>query len=284
MKALPDKNYILWLTILLVIVAVIAINRIGFHKPVPGFNQKAVQSLQQEIEPVTPFNQQDLIFEPTTAADFKRDSIKESKYGSKNPLYFRVLFGKEGTNPMLGVVDESEGTGDGYDVFYIDENMNGDLTDDTARKFPRRERGSRAGELDPKFEFWGPFDGQEKVKYAINIYSLASRYSKSVKGNEYYFFSYLDINEWHYFFINGKMKLYSSVDEAMKGTPVVLGGECKWQISSRTQEGKSLISAGLKDRNGCTLRLVRRNGQMVSPTLSLLKDGKVEAEEKMKFG
>jgi len=282
MKALPDKNYILWLTILLAVVAVIAINRIGFQRPVSGFNQKAVQSLPQGDEPA--FNQQDSNFQSTTAADFNRESIKEPRYYSKNPLYFRVLFGKEAANPMLGVVDESKGTGDGYDVAYIDENMNGDLTDDIAKKFNRYESGSRAGELDPRFEFPGPFKGQEGAKYTIDIYSLLPRYSKSVKDNEYYFFSYLYIKEWHYFFINGKINLYSSIDEALKGTPVLLGGECRWEISSRNQEGKSLISAGLKDRNGCTLRAVRRNSQMVSPVLSLIKDGKVEAEEKMKFG
>ena len=185
---------------------------------------------------------------------------------------------------MLGVVDESGGSGNGYDAAYIDENMNGDLTDDTVRKFSRYESGSRAGELEPKFEFKGPFEGQERAKYAINIYSLAPRYSKFVKTNEYSFFSYLDTKEWSYFFINGKIKLYSSIDEALKGTPVLLGGECRWQISSRIRDGKSLISAGLKDINGCTLRSLRRNGQMVSPVLTLIKDGKVETEEKMKFG
>jgi len=286
MKALSGKDRIMWLLIFIAVVSVIVRYgiKVGFHRPVPGFNQKAIQSLQQETEPAGPFNQQDSIYEPSTAADFKRESIKEPRYRSKHPLYFRVLFGKEAANPMLGVVDETGGTGDGYDVVYIDENMNGDFTDDTVRKFSQRESGSRAGELEPKFEFWGPFDGKDKAKYAINIYSLAPRYSKSVKDNEYYFFSYLDIKEWNYFFINGKINLFSSIDEALKGTPVLLGGECKWQISSRIKDGKSLISAGLKDINGCTLRSLRRNGQMLSPTLTLIKNGKVETEEKMKFG
>jgi hypothetical protein len=280
MIILPDKDRIPWLLLLIVFIAIILLDRVGFHRPVPGFNEKAIQSLI----PTSPFAQQDLDFQQTTAADFKRNSIKEPLYGSKNPLYFRVLFGKEAAHPMLGVVDESKGTGAGYDMAYIDENMNGDLTDDIAKKFSRRESGSQAGELEPKFEFWGPFDGQDKAKYAINIYSLTSRFSESVKGNEYYFFSYLDFKEWHYFFVNGKIKLFSSIEEAMKGTPILLEGECRWQISSRIQEEKSLVSAGLKDRNGCTLRVVTQSGQMLSPSLTLLKNGKVEAEEKMKFG
>lgn len=284
MKALPDKDRIMWLVALIAIIVGILFCRIGFHRSVPGFNQKAVQSLLQELEPAEPFSQEDLIFKPTTAADFKRESIMEPRYDSKNPLYFRVLFGKDAANLMLGVVDESHGTGVGYDVVYIDENMNGDLTDDTAKKFSRRENGSRAGELEPKFEFWGPFDGRDKAKYAINIYTLTPKFIESAKENEYYFFSYLDFKEWHYFFINGKIKLFPSLEEALKGTSVLLGGECRWQLSSRVQDGKPLISAGLKDRNGCTLRAVTQGGQMLLPSLTLLKDGKAKVEEKMKFG
>jgi len=38
---------------------------------------------------------------------------------------------------MLGIIDESGGTGAGYDVAYVDENTNGDLMDDAAKEFPR---------------------------------------------------------------------------------------------------------------------------------------------------
>jgi len=185
---------------------------------------------------------------------------------------------------MLGVIDESGGTDAGYDIAYVDENMNGDLTDDSARKFAKVESGSRAGELSPRFEFDGPFESEGRAKYTLNIYSLAPRYRRNIQGNEYHFFWYLDVKEWNYFFINGKMKLFSNAADALKDTPVCLGSECKWEISSRIQNSKSLVSAGLKDINGCTLRIVRQAGKTVSPTLTLIKDGKVETEEKMKFG
>jgi len=245
MKVLPDKNNIPWLLMLIAVFATIVIYRVGFHTPIPAFNEEA---------------------------------------GSERPLYFCVVFGKEGKNPMLGVVDESGGTDAGYDVAYVDENMNGDLTDDSARKFPRRESGSRAGELEPRFDFRGPFEGEGSARYSLNIYSLTPRFSESIKGNEYYFFWYLDVKEWSYFFISGKMKLFSSAADALKGTPVLLGGQCKWEISSRIRDGKSLVSAGLKDINGCTLRIVSQEGKTVSPTLTLIKDGKVETEDKMQFG
>lgn len=296
MKALPDKNRILWLLMLIAVVAAIVIYRVGFHIPVPGYNEEAVKSLLEnsrpqetetkpdKAEPAASVDPPESVIEPSYAADLTRELSKEPRYGSERPLYFRVVFGKEGKNPMLGVVDESGGTGAGYDMAYVDENMNGDLTDDSARKFPRVESGSRAGELEPRFEFKGPFEEEGSAKYALNIYLLTYKNRSSLQENEYYFFWYLDVKEWNYFFINGKMKLFSSAADALKGTPVHLGGECKWEISSRIQDSKSLVSAGLKDRNGCTLRIVRQEGQTVSPTLTLIKDGKVETEQKMKFG
>jgi len=295
MKALQDKNRILWLLLLIAVLLAIAIYRIGFHIPVPGFNEEAVTSLekryQQEVEtkpngtePAASVDPPESVFQPSHAVDLRRELPKEPRYGSERPLYFRVVFGKEGKNPMLGVVDESGGTGAGYDVAYVDENMNGDLTDDAAREFPRRERGSRAGELEPRFEFKGPFEREVSAKYTLNIYSLAQKTRRSTQGNDYYFFWYLNIKEWNYFFINGKMKLFSSAADALKGTPVHLGGECKWEISSRIRDSKSLVSAGLKDRNGCTLRVVRRASETVSPTLTLIQDGKVKTEQKMEFG
>jgi hypothetical protein len=292
MKFLPDKNNIPWLWMLIAVVAAIVIYRVGFHTPVPGFNEEALKSLglqetgtkPNKAEPPASVDPPESVIEPSYAVDLTRDPLKEPRYGSKRPLYFCVVFGKEGKNPMLGVVDESGGTDAGYDVAYVDENMNGDLTDDAARKFARVESGSRAGELTPRFDFKGPFEGEGNAKYSLNIYSLTPRYRGRIKGNEYYFFWYLDVKEWSYFFINGKIKLFSSAADALQGAPVHLGGQCKWEISSRIRDSKPLVSAGLKDSNGCTLRIVRQEGKTVSPTLTLIKDDKIETEEKMKFG
>jgi preprotein translocase subunit SecY len=43
MKVLPIRRYLLWAA--LAVVVVIVIYRIGFHRPVPGFNEEAVRSL-----------------------------------------------------------------------------------------------------------------------------------------------------------------------------------------------------------------------------------------------
>ena len=295
MKVLQDKNRILLVLMLIAVVVVIVIYRMGFLFSVPGFNEEAVKSLeisrqqeaetkQNQAEPAASVNSPESVFQPSHAADLRGGLSKEPQYGSEHPLYFRVVFGIEGKNSMLGVIDESAGTGAGYDVAYVDENMNGDLTDEAVKKFPLRKRGSRAGELEPRFEFAGPFKGEEKAKYTLYTYSLTRKTYSSAPGNDYSFHWILDIKEWNYFFINGRMALFSNVADALKGKPVRLGGQCQWKISSGTKDGKAMVSAGLKDGNGCTLRIVRRERETVSPTLTLIQDGKVRTEEKMKFG
>ncbi len=66
--------------------------------------------------------------------DGKVDRYPESK--SDNPLYGTFQIGasqedREGGFHYAFAVDESEGTGKGYDRMYIDVNLNGDLTDDS---------------------------------------------------------------------------------------------------------------------------------------------------------
>ncbi len=219
---------------------------------------------------------------PLTEADLSRESPQD---GSKDPLYFRVVFGDDDANSMLGKV-EASGAGTGYDVAYMDENNNGDLMDDLAKPFPRIEHGSRSGQLDPRIEFSGLLKGAETATYRLSIYSLTRGSKANTGAGDYYYHWNLDSDQWHYFFINGKMRLSASVVEARKAPPVRLGGPCKWDIRTSSKDGTAMVSAGLKDENGCTLRVVSQDGdgKDITPRLSLTKDGKIELEQAMEFG
>jgi hypothetical protein len=290
MKTLQDKDVVLWLVALLVVISAIAIYRVGFHIPVPAFNKEAMKSLelksseaQTKPAEAKPTRSPESTIQPPQTADLKRELPTEDRFRSERPLYFRVVFGEQGNNSMLGMLDETGGTGAGYNLVYVDENRNGDLADDAAKKFPTFERGSGARKTDnPRFDFSGPFKNKASAKYTLNILSLP-RSSHSAPG-DYPFFWTLDTDGWNYFFIFGKMRLSSNAADALAGPPVRLAGPCKWQISSKRKSGKAVVSAGLKDENGCTLRSVRNSRSTRSPRLSLIKDGKVKAEERMKFG
>ena len=222
MKFHRGKNQILWAFVLIVALVGILIYRTGFHRPVSGFDEAKMKA--NKAEPSASMNTLELVLQPSVPIEHTWELQKEPQYGSEKPLYFCVVLGEDGKKSMLGAVDESGGTDTGYDVAYIDENMNGDLTDEGVRKFSRYERGSRAGEMQPQFEFSGPFKGEEKARYTLDIYSLTRKNFTRRPGNEYYFHWLLDTRSWHYFFINGRMKLFSNAADAMKDKPVRLGG------------------------------------------------------------
>jgi hypothetical protein len=290
MKTRKGKINALWLVALIAVVAAIAIYQIGFHKPVPGFDKEAVKSLtdqkpqevqsQPKEEPSA--GPQEPASQTPQAADLKPEQVKDRQLRSGNPLYFRVVFGEEGDTSTLGVLDESGGTASGYDVAYVDENRNGDLTDDAAKKFAKYDRGSRAGQINPTFNFIGPLKDKASVKYSLNIYTLNQKTHADTEDK--YFFWTLDTDEWNYLFIGAKMKLSSSAADALTGPPVRLASQCHWEINSRIRNGKPTISAGLKDENGCTLRIVRKAGKTISPKLTLIQDGKTKEEKDMTFG
>ncbi|MDP2895803.1 MAG: hypothetical protein Q8Q12_04500 [bacterium] len=223
-------------------------------------------------------------------ADAESRLPKEPKLASERPLYFRALLGKEGKASMLGVLDESGGTGTGYNIAYVDENMDNDLTNDTPKKFPVADvpASSSSGRVatgpEPRFDFKGPLREKETAEYTLNIYALRNTTPVTNPQDKYYFFWYLRTEQWNYFFINGQMSLYSKAADALKGAPVRLGGTCKWEITGGIREKDALVSAGLKDENGCTLRIVNGETENPSPELTLIKNGKTLAQEKMSFG
>jgi hypothetical protein len=72
-----------------------------------------------------------------TTGQFLRPSVRpeeklstEPKYLSKTPVYVVAAFGNDMDNKYTIVLDESKGTGRGYDVLYVDSNNNENLTDD----------------------------------------------------------------------------------------------------------------------------------------------------------
>jgi hypothetical protein len=297
MKDPRQKSGIQWLLMAFAVIAVVLVIRAvgrNLATEIPGEAMASTEiEIQKEANPAPIETEKDdlaAFYEPvaelTDVAKPNRKTPKLPNFKSEKPLYFRLVFGEKGANPMLGAFDESSGTGTGYSVAYVDENNNGDLSDDPAKAFPRYESGSRKGQLNPRFEFKGPFKGKTNAKYTLYSYSLTRtrRVRAGENTNDYYFFWYLDTEPWSYMFINGKMRLSPSIAEAMTAPPVRLAGTCKWDISAKRSKGKAMVSAGLKDENGCTLRLLRRSGKTLSPRLSLIKDGKTILEESMKFG
>ena len=277
MKTPQGRNRIGLLLTACAVIAAIVVYVVAFHGPAPGDDKEAVASRVDGPQPMTetmpsdaePAGPAERAVQPPKVADPGREPPEERQYASEHPLYFRAVFGQDGTNSMLGALDESAGTGTGHNVAYVDENMNGTLADDDAKELAR-------------LRFNGPLKDEANANYTLDIYPLA-RETRTGPG-DYYFVWFLHTAEWNYFFINGKIKLFSSAADALRGPPVRLGGQCKWEISSVRKGGRAVVSAALKDSNGCTLRWVMLSGRRLSPRLTLVRDGKVETEKYLEFG
>ena len=69
--------------------------------------------------------------------------VKEPAYRSERPLYLALELGDAKDRFISGVLDESAGTGSGYDTLYLDANHNGDLTDDAPVKLEIKKERNR---------------------------------------------------------------------------------------------------------------------------------------------
>jgi hypothetical protein len=224
--------------------------------------------------------------------EHKAVTPKEPPYRSEHPLYFRLAFGPNQERSMLGVLDEAEGTGKGYNVAYVDENMNNDLTDDVPKK-PLRKEGSLSGRFgnSAEFEIAGPLGEKESGVYTVYLLMMhpsppsppGTKGASAAVQSASLWWS-LKAGGWNYMFINGVAEFYSTASEAVKGKPILLAGGCKWEVASRTENERIVVSAGLKDENGCTLRILSGPHGNPVPALTLTKDDQKIFEQKMAFG
>jgi len=210
--------------------------------------------------------------------------VKEPKYGSAKPMYLNIVFGED-PKGMLMVIDESKGTGKGYDRAYFDESMEGDLTNDAPKPFAMRQGSS----LGPSFTISGPcpYKKDSKATYELTLYSLNKMNSKTVKATDNnYWCTMTDDQKWSFFFINGSFNLYPSAAAAIGGKPLVLAGKCHWDLTAKQAGAEVSLSVGLKDTNGCTLRSVTSPNGAITPLITVFdKAGKeIVRNQKLGFG
>jgi len=224
-------------------------------------------------------------------------SAKNPKLASAKALYLSAVFGQDASRKMLIVVDESKGTGKGYDQAYVDENLDGDLTNDAPKAFQTVGSGEKKTTV-PRFSFKGPGPGKDAAAatYELYLYMLRATTGKSTAtkvaapaASQRFMYWLKNPGGWDYLFISGSVQTYPSSAEALAGKPIHLGGPCTWSVNlaAAKEDGQTSVSVGCKDTNGCTLRSVTAAGKASpTPTLTLLdKSGKELVPAKtMAFG
>jgi len=106
----------------------------------------------------------------------RRILANEPDFASDKPLWFALELGNGKNRLIAAVLDESKGTGTGYDTLYLDANNNGDLTDDKPIKVTKGKSDdprSTALECEPvtvKVLYHDGSDRQLRVKLAMQCY------------------------------------------------------------------------------------------------------------------
>jgi hypothetical protein len=212
-----------------------------------------------------------LLLAPTALAD------EAPQPTSENAIYLRLMVGIETPKLVTGFMDESKGTGTGYDIALLD--LDGDGSPETRQVFgtyqvPRTERTAP----DPKIRIT-----HEDCEFVLDL-----RYSRftPVKGvaATYIRWSVTKGSGFYAWFINGRVNFFTSAEEAAKADPIKMGPPFHFETGTRTRGREGLVTIGLKDANGCTLRLARKDGKQVAPQIKLMQDGEEVYQTQASYG
>jgi hypothetical protein len=221
---------------------------------------------------------------------------------SENPLRYRIQLGADEKSPkMLVVLDESQGTGKGYDIAIADANLNGKLDDEkpVAQETPVQESYARIS-----VSAVAPFrEVDSKAKYECAFYVM-----KKIKGQKEPSVSVIDSitlqkdgKEWNYMLLPGpKAIAVDPKDAGLKtltlGTPLSMTVTVDQttvtpeESTEKTKSEKSgpgiAISSTIKDEVGQTLRRIQIGKQKeVKPHLVLKSaQGKEAANKDLEYG
>jgi hypothetical protein len=196
---------------------------------------------------------------------------------SDNAVYLRLLVGIGKPLLVTGYLDETKGTGQGYDAAFLDLDGNG--TFETRQDFPPYTLPN-TGEERP--------DPKVTIRHEDCDWVLDLRYTRftPVDGvaRAYIRWTVTRGEEFYAWFINGQVSFYTELTAAAAADPIRLGPPFEFQTGTRTRGREGLITVGLKDSNGCTLRLARRDKAIVSPALTLSQDGNEVLQTQASYG
>jgi hypothetical protein len=170
---------------------------------------------------------------------------KEAK--SLKPLHFRIEAVTDQIHTIAGRLESAAEDGRTYDQAVLDLDGDGrpektlDLKSGT---FPTR-KGSFSVDLD--FEL----DGS-----SWNL-SMRGPLDDPFQGPVYLNWTRRS-DELYLFFINGKAPLKPTAEEAAEGPAIRLGPPFHFDLTSTKRGPDALVNVGLKDANGCTLRIANR--------------------------
>jgi len=183
---------------------------------------------------------------------------------SDAPLHFRLEVGVESVRVIAGFIDESKGTGKGYDSAFLD--LDGDGTPEAKQDFPTKlDPRTKKETPDPKVRI-----EHEGAIWVLDLYSVGRRRPVARDGRVRASIRWsVTRGDFYAWFINGAATLWTSEGAAGEDLPISLGRYLAFEVTSSTRGPEAMLNVGLKDPNDCTLRLAQVGKEMRLPNVVL---------------
>jgi hypothetical protein len=202
---------------------------------------------------------------------------------SDNALPYSMRLGPgEKAARMLVVLDESRGAGKGYDVAVADLNLDGTLSDQEPILKPLSGSSSRYARYN--METVAPFGSVDlEATYSLILYVFPKKENQPARSPYVSATIKLKSGEdaWEY-----RLSGSPEADPESSGpTVVALGEPVALESTPRTNRGSIRTKVAIKDKNGLSMRGIKKNGKTVGPHLAILApDGSTTAEKDMSYG
>lgn len=202
---------------------------------------------------------------------------------SDNALVYHVRLGPGGeAAAMIVVLDESEGTGKGYDIAVADLDLDGKLGDQ--EKVTKKDLGRAARYVLFNLETTAPFGNIDRAaKYALSMYVFSQVENQPTRAPYVSAVVKLqsDGDAWEY-----RLSGSPATDPESSNPTTVTLGEPVSLDSTTTVAGDSIKTrVAIKDKNGLTMRGILKNGKTIGPHLTVsAPDGSTTAEKDMSYG
>ncbi|MCU0726638.1 MAG: hypothetical protein MUE73_12765 [Planctomycetes bacterium] len=177
---------------------------------------------------------------------------------------FRVEVGVTAPKVVEVRLVQSGPEGSGIDGAWLD--TDGDGTFETHQPFPestdpRTKRPVREAKIPIR---------HEDADWVLDLYGLRfSRQAPSDLGPQTYAHWSVTKGGFYAWFINVPLTFDGTAEGAKPGRAFRMAPPLEWKIGASTRGPSSLVNVGLKDGNGGTLRLVRKDGVEVRPEVAL---------------
>jgi hypothetical protein len=188
---------------------------------------------------------------------------------SEEPLHFRLEVGVQPGHIVSGWLDESKGTGTGFDMAVLD--LDGDGRYETKQSFGTQLNYTTKKQV-PKPVVTIE---HEDATWVFDLNSLGFRrpYLKAGTYSAYMKWS-VTKGDFYAWFINGRTTLTTDRMTAQKAPPIRLGPPFSFTAAGATKGAEALLRFGVKDGNGCTMRLARVGKVQRRPEVVLSAEGK----------